>query len=328
MRFEPRVSVIVPAYNEEAVIERCLKSLIGQDYANTQIVVVVGGSDDTYMLSSNFGHGIKVLKESCQGKSAALNEGIAHSDGEIIITTDADSSFPTGWISNLVSYFKNPKVMAVSGGWRAIDASKIFVRCQEVSDIYNQNKKLGIMTGRNSAFRRSAISQVKGFEEGYIGEDADITIRMKREKMELVFDPKILVYTEYPTEIKGFLTQQIRWSQTYLTCVSKYKDVSRVPLWRYFFSAMMLATPFLSTISFPLLTLFAAFFILHLAKRFYILVYVVRKTNRLEYLPCVFLMPLMIVLYYLAHTGAFLQEMFRSKPQHTWKRGRKAEQPN
>ena len=91
--FNPRVSIIVPAYNEEKVVARTIETLVEADYPNKEIIIVDDGSqDNTYEVASRFAsRTLKVIRRPNGGKFAALNTGIAVCTGEIIVTVDADS---------------------------------------------------------------------------------------------------------------------------------------------------------------------------------------------------------------------------------------------
>ncbi|MBC7474389.1 MAG: polysaccharide deacetylase family protein, partial [Candidatus Sericytochromatia bacterium] len=117
--FKPTVSVIVPAYNEEKVINNTINSLLKSKYKNFDIIVVDDGSkDNTYQkVLDSFSNNIQVkafTKENA-GKSEAVNFGIRQTEAEIILCLDADTIFHPDAIGNLVRHFHNPKVGAVAG---------------------------------------------------------------------------------------------------------------------------------------------------------------------------------------------------------------------
>src|SRR4029077_7333540 len=97
-RFEPLVSVIVPAYNEEFVIEATIRSLLNSDYDNFEIIVVDDGSQDrtSEVVREQFGSEplVRLFTEPNAGKAEALNLGLRQSKGEIIVALDADTQFP------------------------------------------------------------------------------------------------------------------------------------------------------------------------------------------------------------------------------------------
>ena len=111
-----KVSVVVPAFNEEVLLPACLDSLLHQDYpGEVEIIVVDNGSTDaTAALALD--RGAMVVREPRRGYSQALARGFAVARGDIIASTDADTAVPRCWISRLVrEYNARPEVVAVGG---------------------------------------------------------------------------------------------------------------------------------------------------------------------------------------------------------------------
>lgn len=111
-----KVSIVVPAYNEETLLPACLDSLLAQDYAGPiEIIVVDNGSvDGTAAIARS--RGVRVVTEAERGYSRALVTGFAAATGAILASTDADTVVPPFWISRLVrEYAERPDVVAVGG---------------------------------------------------------------------------------------------------------------------------------------------------------------------------------------------------------------------
>ncbi|MGA2261490.1 MAG: polysaccharide deacetylase family protein [Acidobacteriota bacterium] len=128
-----RVSVIIPAYNEEALIHRTLDSLRKQDYRGAMEIIVVDNrsTDGTARVAEEWG--ARVVQEERKGYVYALMCGFEHASGEILITTDADTIVPTNWVSTLVRAFEEgSQVVAVGGGVEFYDANwkgNLYARC-------------------------------------------------------------------------------------------------------------------------------------------------------------------------------------------------------
>ena len=88
-----KISIIIPAYNEEKNIGKCIESILENDYKNKQVIVVDDGStDNTYAIASRYRDKALVLRRSRSGlKAHALNYGLRFTDGDIIVTLDADT---------------------------------------------------------------------------------------------------------------------------------------------------------------------------------------------------------------------------------------------
>lgn len=102
-----KVSIIVPAYNAQDTIEKCLESLLGQTYKNIEVVVINDGSvDNTLKIIDKFNDiRLKVTSTENRGISAARNLGIKNSTGEFICFCDADDFYEKNYVEKLLSMF-------------------------------------------------------------------------------------------------------------------------------------------------------------------------------------------------------------------------------
>ena len=101
------VSVVIPAYNEDMVIDMCLDSFVLQKTKHKFEVIIVdnNSTDNTYNLVKSYENklNLKVIKEEQKGRGVARNTGFAHATGDIILSTDADAIVPPHWIETLAS---------------------------------------------------------------------------------------------------------------------------------------------------------------------------------------------------------------------------------
>ena len=119
----PRFSIVVPAYNEAQFIENCLDSLLRQDFQGDFEIIVVDNdsTDGTGDLARS--KGVTVLHESQPGVCWARQRGTDAANGEIVISTDADTEFPPGWLASIDRHFRdNPDRVAVAGPCQFMDA--------------------------------------------------------------------------------------------------------------------------------------------------------------------------------------------------------------
>ncbi len=181
--YTPSVTIVVPARNEEATLERCITSLMRVDYpASLRTVVVVddrstdGTAQVLQRLASEFAE-LRVVsrtnedvERNLRGKPGALQHGIDASAGELILMTDADCSVSPGWVRGMVQQFSDPNVGLVAG-LTSITGPTLFDRIQDVEWTYTQAMAaggigLGIPLGcfgNNLAVRRDAFEQVGGY---------------------------------------------------------------------------------------------------------------------------------------------------------------------
>ena len=117
--YEPSVSVVVAAYNEGHLLRRRIQNMLMMDYPRSRIEIIVvsdGSTDDTDEVVAGFADvGVVLLRQEHAGKAPAINLGVKHASGEIIVFADARQTFERNAISALTRNFNDPKVGAVSG---------------------------------------------------------------------------------------------------------------------------------------------------------------------------------------------------------------------
>jgi cellulose synthase/poly-beta-1,6-N-acetylglucosamine synthase-like glycosyltransferase/peptidoglycan/xylan/chitin deacetylase (PgdA/CDA1 family) len=236
--YEPTVTVIMAAYNEEKVIVRSLASLLRADYEKLDIVVVNDGSTDATLdlLRRHFGGHprLKILDQKNSGKMAAMNRGLADATGEIIVLADADTLFPPAAIGNMVRHFHDERVGAVAAGVRIGNAAdNILTRWQalEYSTCQNFDRRgfdlincIPVIAGAAGAVRRDAILELGGFSPETLNEDMDMTWQLLRGGWRIVNDSEAVAYTEAPNTLRSFLRQRFRWAYGTFQCLWKHRD--------------------------------------------------------------------------------------------------------
>ena len=111
-----KVSVVIPAYNEETLLPACLDSLLLQDYRGEIEIIVINNRSEDATAEVARSRGVIVVDETERGYSRALARGFAEATGEILASTDADTTVPQNWVSRLVAeYQTRPDVVAVGG---------------------------------------------------------------------------------------------------------------------------------------------------------------------------------------------------------------------
>lgn len=233
-----RYSIIVPAYNEAVVLGNCIDSLLRQDYANVEIVIVNdGSSDDTGKIARRYSErhaSVHYLHQINSGKAAALNAGIRKSSGDVVVCVDADSNLLPDTISNIAASFRDPQVMAVTGNIRIANRASILGRFQAaeyVNGLTLQRQafaELGciqVISGALASFRRSAIDDVGLYSNDTLVEDMDVTIALARKSHRVVFNPLAIAYTEGPSTWRDLLKQRQRWTFGGFQVLAKYREM-------------------------------------------------------------------------------------------------------
>lgn len=228
-------SILMPAYNESAVILSCLKSVLASYYHNFEVIVIDDGSkDNTYELARQITDPrLRVLRKENGGKASALNYGIAEAKYPFLIAIDADTVFKSDTISKLMRHFLNAKVGAVSGNTKIVNRHKLITKLQSLEYIvgFNLDRRMGdlfdcitVVPGAIGAFRRSVLDQVGGFTFDTLAEDTDLTLSIKEAGYTVIYDAKAIAYTEAPATVSDLLKQRFRWTFGTMQAVWKHKS--------------------------------------------------------------------------------------------------------
>ncbi|WP_043931509.1 glycosyltransferase [Bacillus sp. EB01] len=233
--YEPFVSIIIPAYNEEKVIIPTLKSILKNQYKNYEVIIVNDGStDNTYKAVKKITKSNRIVRQFIkenQGKTAALNSGILVSRGDIIITMDADTSIAPEAISHLVKHFQDENVAAVAGNVRIGNSQNMLTLWQHIEYVtgFNLEKRafhelncVTVVPGAIGALRKNAIMEAGLYEDDTLAEDTDITLRLIRIGYRIHYEPNAYAYTEAPEILKSLIKQRFRWSYGILQCLWKH----------------------------------------------------------------------------------------------------------
>lgn len=176
------ISVVIPAYNEEESISRCLLSLAHLNYPSDLYEVIVvnnNSSDKTGEIVSRDFPMVRLVDEPRQGVVFARIRGVAEARGEVIAYTDADSSVPADWLSRFATAYADPDVVAV-GGTTGHQETSLLSRCLLLG-LWVNYRIFHLMMGYNMSFRTRAYHACGGFDEQVgFGEDAYITQQLKK----------------------------------------------------------------------------------------------------------------------------------------------------
>jgi len=233
----PRVSIIVPAYNEEVNAVRSVNNLLKSTYPDFDIIFIDDGSKDaTYeKVAAAFkdNERVKVLTKSNGGKASALNYGIVQTGSEYVLCIDADTNLAPEALSLLMRHFADSKVAAVAGNVKVGNEVNILTRWQSIEYITSQNfdrnafaniNAITVVPGAIGAFRKNAIENAGGFTSDTFAEDCDLTIRMLRAGYVIKNENEAMALTEVPETLRQFLKQRFRWSFGVMQSFWKNRD--------------------------------------------------------------------------------------------------------
>jgi len=195
-----RVSLVVPARNEEKLLPRCLFALHQQKFDDFEIIVVDSASTDhTQQVARSFG--VRVVRVEQPGVGRARQAGFDAATGDIIVSTDADAVSKPGWLQHIVAPFADPEVVGTFGTIE-LTGQRIWTRLGHAlfSGFQAANLRVGhpLFCGPNFAVRKNAFRDVDGFriEGEYPDEAEDVLLAQKLKKTgKIVFLPhsKVIV---------------------------------------------------------------------------------------------------------------------------------------
>ncbi len=220
-----KVSIIIPAYNEEITVVQTLNSLLKTTYKNVEFVFVDDGSkDNTFeLVKARFSErdNIRIFTKPNGGKASALNFGIAHATTDFVICIDADTQLKTDAITELMRYFYDEDIAAVAGTVKVGNKNNLITNWQSIEYITAQNmdrrafdilNTITVVPGAIGAFRKSVILEVGGFTTDTLAEDCDLTMRILRAGYQVKNCDTAIAYTEAPETVNMLLKQRLRWS--------------------------------------------------------------------------------------------------------------------
>ncbi|MBM2852786.1 MAG: glycosyltransferase [Candidatus Nitrosotenuis sp.] len=232
--YNPFVSIIVPAYNEEKVIRATIESILATDYQRREIIVIDDGSKDrTFEIASEYKDRVKALHKENGGKPSALNYGLLYAKGQIIISVDADTILAPQAISALVEGFRRDEVGALAGNIKVRNRTNWITKCQALEyvagiQIFRRTldffDAVPIVPGALGAFRKDRLQKIGNFSKDTLAEDFDATLKILKSGNEVggIIDSK--AYTESPNSIRQFYRQRKRWYRGDMQVLVKHKD--------------------------------------------------------------------------------------------------------
>lgn len=238
-KYQPRVTIITPMYNEGASIRRTIASLLLQDYpAHLREIIIVDdcSSDDSYDHAVAALRGVanaRVVRNVINmGKRRSINRAVSMTDAEIVVSVDSDVVVEPAAISRMIRCFSSPKVAAVGGRVAILNERENWLtRMQAVKYYYSyflikrvelRFRSVLCLSGCLTAYRRTVLEEllpvlenrsVCGVEIKY-GEDRYLTRMIVKAGYETIMNPQAVCRTVAPTSVSVYLSQQLRWRRS------------------------------------------------------------------------------------------------------------------
>lgn len=237
----PLISIIIPGKNEGKHLYKLTRSLAEQSYKHFELIIVDDGSDDdTPIIGRNLeklGLIDSFLRNDMRGgKASAANLALRYSRGKFVVHLDADCSFDSDAIENIIiPFYMDPKIGAVGGNvkvrnYRESLCAKLqaieYLKTVSVGRIITSTLGIyKIISGAFGAFRKDALDRIGGWDIGP-GLDGDITVKIRKSGYKTVFSHKAVCLTNAPSKFKVLTKQRLRWDKSIIRFrVRKHRDV-------------------------------------------------------------------------------------------------------
>lgn len=224
------ITVVIPAWNEAAVIERTVRSALASDLEVVVIVVDDGSTDETARVAAVDERVVVLVQPENQGKAAALNRGLQHAKSRLVLTLDADTLLASDAARWLVATQRATGATAVAANVR-VGNRGLLPRMQSLEYVAGLNldrralNQLGVITtvpGAAALWVRESVLAVGGFSGDTLAEDTDLSISLLRAGHQLVYQDRADAFTEAPQTPWGLWRQRRRWLTGNLACVFKH----------------------------------------------------------------------------------------------------------
>lgn len=249
----PKISILVPAYNEEKVIARTIEGLLEAPYPDKEIIIIDDGSKDgTLKIANTYKNKVKVLHKENGGKASALNYGIAFTKGEIIVIVDADTIVSRNSLKQIVKGFSiNKNVAAVAGNIKVrnrmnwitwTQALEYVAGIEIVRRAFDYFGSITIVPGALGAFKKQTLEQVGTYHKDTLVEDFDTTIKVLKSGFVIQGSTSATAYTEAPQTLHDFYKQRKRWYRGNLQVLSRHMETLFNPRYAFLYK---IAFPFM-----------------------------------------------------------------------------------
>ncbi|MEB3286770.1 MAG: glycosyltransferase family 2 protein [Vampirovibrionales bacterium] len=229
--YQPKVSIIIAAHNEQNVIAQTVETMLALSYPDFEVLVMDDRSTDSTPVilqglarkldDARFRYFVRP-SDAFPGKSAVLNDALTLTDGEVICVFDADASVAPDFLYRIVPFLADDNVGAVQA--RKVIANADYnwlTHCQNYEyslDAYVQCGRESVygaveLRGNGELIKREALNDVDGFNNYSITDDLDVSTRLHLAGWDIRFAHKVLVFEEGITEFKPLLKQRKRWAE-------------------------------------------------------------------------------------------------------------------
>lgn len=235
-----RVSILIPAHNEERTIAECIDSCLDQTRRPNQILVIDDGSSDkTSKIVARYQRPVRLLKitKPTGNKSRAQEYGLPYITGSVFICVDADTKVDRNFVERVEKTFLDQNISAFCGyvrssrfNWLTSFREYEYYTGQFFHKLAQSKlNTIIVIPGCASAFRTKIFKKYCTFDHDTITEDMDFTYKLHKNDQKIVYDPLAKVYTQDPHTLRLYIAQMKRWYAGAWQNLRKHKSILRKP---------------------------------------------------------------------------------------------------
>jgi cellulose synthase/poly-beta-1,6-N-acetylglucosamine synthase-like glycosyltransferase len=244
LSFFPKVSIIVPARNEEKAIWKTVSSIVKLNYPKEKIEVIIvdhSSTDNTAKIAKDLiktytNHNIRIVTKEHRSdhiKAHAFNEGLKHVTGEFVACVDADTIVLENSLREMIKEFQEENVGAVISTIKVYRPKKIIEKIQHLEYIFatfarslmSKIDTLHVTPGALSVYKKEMFDKYGPMDEKTETEDLEMAMRIRFHGYRVKIALKSITYTKVPNTFKTHWNQRIRWFRGFIQNNLKYREM-------------------------------------------------------------------------------------------------------
>jgi glycosyltransferase involved in cell wall biosynthesis len=247
------ISIIIPAFNEEKNIARCLHGLRMQNNLRDECEIIVvddGSTDATREIAQK--RGARVLQQAHFGAAAGRNLGAQNARGDPVLFLDADCEPDPNWVAAMTAPFADPIIVG-AGGMKQTHQSGFIPRFIQMEfdyryDQVRSHQYIDFIDSGTAAYRRAIFLQNHGFDTSLMdAEDVELSFRLSEQGLKMAFARDAVVYCQHPDSVWIYLKRKFTYafwrSAVYAHFPKKMVSDSRTPQTQKIQSGLALLLP-------------------------------------------------------------------------------------
>ncbi|MEM4267468.1 MAG: glycosyltransferase family 2 protein [Candidatus Woesearchaeota archaeon] len=235
----PSVTIAIPAYNEEAKIEKTIRSVASLDYPKEKLEIIViddGSKDKTVDVARRVAKeysNVYIYTKRHEGKASALNYCLKRAKGTYFSCVDADSTVERESLKLMLHHFKKKRVAAVTTAIQVHEPKNFYEKIQRIEYMLGVVTRklmatintLAMTPGVLSVYRKDVLMKIGGFDENSKTEDFEIAMRLKYHGYKIELETNAHTYTTVPKTFLGLWRQRLRWFRGFIYYNLKYRKM-------------------------------------------------------------------------------------------------------